>query len=230
MAGVIYYIRSAATGRTYVGSTTRGIKQRWSEHLHYLRKGTHHSRHLQRVYSKHGEDDLSVSTEYECRPGEDILAIEQQHIDLFKGRCMNGAPVSDAIYAAHAAARGRKMPDSERKRRSESAKRAIAEGRAKRGPWSDERKAAHSERLKGRKMPPVSEQARKNISASLRLMHATNGTAAKPKAPDRRTAFIANEVESWRLMRAEGKSYREIERITGRCRRVIARECRETQA
>ena len=49
MAGVIYYIRSAATGRTYVGSTTRGIKQRWSEHLHYLRKGTHHSRHLQRV-------------------------------------------------------------------------------------------------------------------------------------------------------------------------------------
>ena len=67
MAGVIYYIRSAATGRTYVGSTTRGIKQRWSEHLHYLRKGTHHSRHLQRVYSKHGEDDLSVSTEYECR-------------------------------------------------------------------------------------------------------------------------------------------------------------------
>lgn len=31
MAGVIYYIRSAATGRTYVGSTTRGIKQRWSE-------------------------------------------------------------------------------------------------------------------------------------------------------------------------------------------------------
>lgn len=80
MAGVIYYIRSAATGRTYVGSTTRGIKQRWSEHLHYL----------------------------------------------FKGRCMNGAPVSDSIYAAHAAARGRKVPDSERKRRSESAKRAIA--------------------------------------------------------------------------------------------------------
>lgn len=217
MAGVIYYIRSAATGRTYVGSTTRGIKQRWSEHLHYLRKGTHHSRHLQRVYSKHGEDDLSVSAVYECRPGEDILAIEQQHIDLFKGRCMNGAPVSDSIYAAHAAARGRKVPDSERKRRSESAKRAIAEGRAKRGPWSDERKAAHS------------EQARKNISAGLRLMHAVNGTAAKPKAPDRRTAFIANEVESWRLMRAEGKSYREIERITGRCRRVIARECWERQ-
>lgn len=30
-------------------------------------------------------------------------------------------------------------------------------------------------------------------------------------------------------IRSEGKSYREIERITGRCRRVIARECGERQ-
>jgi len=40
MAGLIYYITSKATGRVYVGSTTRSAKQRWAEHMHYLRKGT----------------------------------------------------------------------------------------------------------------------------------------------------------------------------------------------
>ena len=43
MAGLIYYITSKANGRVYVGSTTRSAKQRWAEHMHYLRKGTHHS-------------------------------------------------------------------------------------------------------------------------------------------------------------------------------------------
>ena len=52
MSGLIYYITSKATGRVYVGSTTRSAKQRWAEHMHYLRKGTHHSKHLQRVYAK----------------------------------------------------------------------------------------------------------------------------------------------------------------------------------
>ena len=51
MSGFIYYITSGATGRIYVGSTSRNVKQRWSEHLHYLRKGSHHSPHLQRVYA-----------------------------------------------------------------------------------------------------------------------------------------------------------------------------------
>ena len=37
MAGLIYYITSKATGRVYVGSTTRSAKQRWAEHMHYLR-------------------------------------------------------------------------------------------------------------------------------------------------------------------------------------------------
>ena len=38
MAGLIYYITSKANGRVYVGSTTRSAKQRWTEHMHYLRE------------------------------------------------------------------------------------------------------------------------------------------------------------------------------------------------
>ena len=61
MSGLIYYITSKATGRVYVGSTKRSAKQRWAEHMHYLRKGTHHSKHLQRVYAKYGVEDLEFS-------------------------------------------------------------------------------------------------------------------------------------------------------------------------
>lgn len=226
MVGVIYYIRSTATGRVYVGSTTRGSKQRWLEHLHYLRKGSHHSKHLQRVYSKYGEQDLQIEVAYECQEHEDLLVVEQEHIDRFVGLCMNGIPVSRSIYAAHAANRGRVMTDAEKERRSKSAKASIAEGRAKRGPWSDERKLAHSERLTGRKMPVVSEQAKANISAGLRLGYALRGESAKPSLPDQRTAFIGQEIDSWMLLRKQGKSYREIERLTGRARKVVARECK----
>lgn len=62
MAGLIYYIASKANGRVYVGSTTRSAKQRWAEHMHYLRKGTHHSKHLQRVYAKYGAEDLEFKS------------------------------------------------------------------------------------------------------------------------------------------------------------------------
>lgn len=227
VAGLIYYIRSSATGRVYVGSTTRQAKQRWAEHLHYLRKGTHHSKHMQRVYAKYGEADLQFSVELRHEGPEPLLTIEQQHIDLFIGRCMNGVPVSDSIYAAHAANRGRVMSVEEKARRSESAKKAISEGRSIRAPWSKERRAAHSIRLTGRKMPKVSQDARSNISAGLRMMHARNGTSAKPKGPDQRNAFVAAESATWRAMAAQGKSFREIERITGHSRRVIAKACKE---
>ena len=227
MAGLIYYITSKATGRVYVGSTTRSAKQRWAEHMHYLRKGTHHSKHLQRVCAKYGVEDLEFSVAAHCDDSEPLLDVEQRHIDMHAGRCMNTAPVSDSIYAAHAANRGRVMSEEEKAKRSEAARKAISEGRAIRGPWSEERKAAHAIRLTGRKMPKVSQESKDNISKGLRMMYALKGASAKPKGPDLRNAFVAAESAAWRAMAAQGKSFREIARLTGRCRRVIARACKE---
>lgn len=221
--GHIYYIASSETGRVYVGSTTRRLRQRWLEHLHYLRKGTHHSPHLQRVYKKYGEDDLSLILAQEV-VGESLLAVEQRHIDSFTGWCLNAAPVSVSIYAAHAANRARVMPDDEKARRSASAKLSILEGRAKRGPWSDERKARHSIRLTGRTMPPMTDETKKNIGEGRRLSNALRGASAKPKRD--RYAYIAAELPTWVEMAANGMSYREIERVTGRCRSMITRECK----
>ncbi|HEY0822062.1 MAG TPA: GIY-YIG nuclease family protein, partial [Rhizobacter sp.] len=132
--GVVYYIESAVTGRIYVGSTTRGQAQRWAEHLHYLRNGKHHCRHLQRVYNKHGEEDLTCRVAEHVEDELFLLAREQFHLWRHEGQLMNGVAVSDALHAANAANRGRVMPAEERARRS-----AIAKGKPK-GPFSDEHK------------------------------------------------------------------------------------------
>jgi len=221
----VYYITSLSTGRVYVGSTTRTTKQRFAEHLHYLRKNTHHSKHLQRIFNKYGEADLAFSVAQVCDECEDLLAAEQAHIDKNITIALNTAPVSDSIYAAHHANRGRKMTDEEKERRRAAALLAIEEGRQKHTPWSDERKAAHAIRLKGRKMPPVKQSTMDNISEALRARHALLGTSAKKKLTDERTAFIGREIQCWLDMRAKGMSYREMERVTGRCRKVLSREC-----
>lgn len=176
-AGVVYLIRSSATGRVYVGSTVRAPRQRWLEHLHYLRNGTHHTPHLQRVFNKYGEHDLTFEPIESVLRDSDVLAEEQYHIDHSAAPVMNSAPVSESIRAAHAANRGRVMSCEERQRRSVSAKLAIAEGRAKQGPWTEERRSLHGAALKGRKMPPVSDATREKIrQAALRRYARGNAT------------------------------------------------------
>lgn len=53
----VYHIVSKSTGRRYVGSS-KHIEGRWYAHRSSLRAGGHHSKHLQRVFNKYGEDDL----------------------------------------------------------------------------------------------------------------------------------------------------------------------------
>lgn len=55
--GVVYRIRCAANGRCYIGSSVNMAARRL-HHLWLLRRGAHHSRHLQRAYDKHGEAAL----------------------------------------------------------------------------------------------------------------------------------------------------------------------------
>lgn len=158
MTGTIYYFASKATGRVYVGSTVRKPNQRRLEHLHALRHGKHVTSHLQRVYNKHGEADLTFYVAEQVEG--DVLAAEQRHIDAI-GRpwIMNGAPVSDSILAAHAANRGRVMPPEERARRSASRLASIAAGRANLRTWDEAARMAHSVALTGRKLV-VSDETR----------------------------------------------------------------------
>jgi hypothetical protein len=226
--GGVYQIHSNATGGVYVGGTIQHLRQRWLVHLHYLRTGKHHAKLLQAVYDQHGEEDLRFSLVEWVQDKSRMLEREQAHIDAVGAKCINGAPIANGIYAAHAVNRGRVMPEDERRRRSAVAKLGFAEGRRVLAPWTAERRAAHAIALTGRKMPPVTQQTRERISQGHRLRHALLGTAAKPKTY--RYAFIEAELPHWLSMRASGKSYRAIEAITGRCRKVVAREVKKAGA
>lgn len=223
--GVIYHVACSANERVYVGSTTKATpRQRWLEHLHRLRKGDHHSPLLQRAWDKYGEAAFSFAVVETVDDGAQLLVREQFHVDLNGARLLNGSRmVSEGHLAANEATRGRRQPDDERARRSESAKRAYAEGRNPAArPWSDERKAEHSKRLRGRRMPPVSESTRQAISLAKRGTKRTPESVAKQQAT--RMRALQERLPACRELRGQGFSLRAIERATGVSRDVLARE------
>lgn len=223
--GVIYRIECSANGRVYVGSTTKTPpRQRWLEHLHRLRKGAHHSPLLQRAWDKYGDAAFSFAVVETVADGARLLMREQFHVDLNSTRLLNGSRmVSEGHLAANEASRGRRQPDDERARRSESARKAYAEGRNPAArPWSDERKAEHSKRLKGRKMPPVTEATRQAISLAKRGVKRKPESVAKQQAT--RMRALQERLPACRELRGQGFSLRAIERATGVSRDVLARE------
>ena len=221
--GVIYVIECAGNGKRYVGSTSRRPNQRRLEHLHHLRGGSHHSKRLQRCFNKYGEDSLAFSVVETVDDLNMLLPREQFHIWRAEGVCLNSAEVSDSVHCARIANTGRKHGEVERAKRSASLLAAVATGRKKPVVWTDEQRAAQSVILTGRSMPPVTAKTRANISESLKgRMPSLAGIASSVA---NRTAFIAKELPGWLEMRAAGISFREIERRTGRSRRMIEREC-----
>jgi len=77
MSGV-YRIRGGT--REYIGSTTRPFKDRWSEHLYDLRRGTHDNLHLQRLFNKYGEKSLIFEVVETCETNQ-TLEREQFYIN-----------------------------------------------------------------------------------------------------------------------------------------------------
>lgn len=94
-AGVVYRITCEANGRTYIGSTVREPRQRWLEHLHYLRKGTHHARHMQKVFAKYGEGAMRFEVIEHVADQIYLQAREQFQMWRYDGALMNGKAVVD---------------------------------------------------------------------------------------------------------------------------------------
>lgn len=77
----IYRILNMENGKFYIGSAV-DVASRWSGHRNRLRRGRHHSQHLQNAWNKYGEEsfDFSVIEVVSCR--DELIAAEQRHIDL----------------------------------------------------------------------------------------------------------------------------------------------------
>jgi len=242
-----------------VGSTSRSAKQRQSEHLHYLRRGSHHSKLLQRAYEKYGEDALTFCIAEIVEDDNFLLAREQFHIWRMCGKDMNSAPVSDSIYAAHAANRGRVMSEEERSARSIALKRAhknydysdraTDERRgALREAWvkrkaemrPDERIPTWIEMyLSGKSVREIAKATGAARATVIKNLQASNAyqkgkkyertDEAKIKAVANKLAWVVVERETWRSMHLSGLSIREIHAQTGRSRKLIARELKKME-
>jgi group I intron endonuclease len=71
----IYLIINTLDGRVYVGSSM-DIRQRFSMHRSYLRRGCHPNAHLQRAWSKYGEGAFEIRIVEECV--EELLEVREQ--------------------------------------------------------------------------------------------------------------------------------------------------------
>lgn len=83
MSTGVYEIVNAANGKRYVGSAATSFAKRWGVHRARLRKGTHHSRHLQASWNKHGADSFVFTVLLVCKP-EQVVMYEQIAIDALK--------------------------------------------------------------------------------------------------------------------------------------------------
>lgn len=79
MENVIYKISNNVNSKIYIGSSNN-FKRRKTQHLHHLRKETHHSRILQNHVRKYGINTLFFEIIDYCRDGS-LIEKEQFYID-----------------------------------------------------------------------------------------------------------------------------------------------------
>ena len=104
----VYRITHRSSGRYYVGSSKQ-LPVRLAQHRNRLNKVDHHSKYLQAMWSKYGEDSFEFEVIVNCPSWSDALDIEQQMLDEAYGSrlCMNGSrkarmPILDPEVMARA--------------------------------------------------------------------------------------------------------------------------------
>lgn len=155
----IYEILNTVTDKRYIGSAQNFLK-RWRIHIRLLRRGEHHSRHLQSAWAKHGAEAFVFQPVLYCEP-EELIEYEQLCIDE-----MNSAY---NICRVAGSTRGAVKSIECRQKISEKAK-----GRE----WTAEAKAKVSATLTGRKMSEDFSEKLKGNQRAKGLKHTDDWKAA----------------------------------------------------
>lgn len=199
MKSGIYAIVNTVNGKRYIGSSI-DIPQRWMQHRKLLRRGKHHSAHLQSAWNKYGEHAFQfVVVEYVTAC--DLLDVEQKHLD--------DRPEYNISNDAIAPMRGRKMSMETRRRMSKT------RSGKRRGSYAPGTGANISKAIKGR-APTLgfsghhhSEKSKARIGAATVANHtgkkrsglakARMSAAARSKPrSEKQLAHIANLAEQKR--------------------------------
>lgn len=175
MKPCVYKICCSKTQKIYIGSSVRAYG-RWSCHISLLRKGTHHSIHLQRAFNKHGEESFSFEIIEETQKN-DLLLREQFWIDEYKPRIYNCLLIAGSPLGVK---RSKAFRDKQSKRMK---KNTIRRGQ-KMPEISKQRISKSLIGNKYRKDIPHSNEIKKKISEGLLKAYAENrrSTVDKQKA------------------------------------------------
>lgn len=85
MKNGVYQIRNLLNGKRYIGSAAeiKGFNKRWNTHRRQLNNRQHHSRYLQRAWSKYGADVFVFEILLYCDP-KNCLMYEQIYLDVYQ--------------------------------------------------------------------------------------------------------------------------------------------------
>ena len=162
MESGIYSIWNLDNDKVYIGSGVM-VKRRWGEHIGLLRKGNHHSQHLQRAYDLFGESRLSFEVIEYCEPHK-LIEREQYWIDGLAAYGKTGYNVNPKAGSSL----GVKRSAETRAKISEAKKGKPAWNKGlKTGPQSPELIAKRIAPLRGKLRPPeVAEKISETHRAS----------------------------------------------------------------
>ena len=220
MKSGIYRILNTINGKSYVGKSSN-IASRWSGHRRSLRKGQHHSNHLQKAWDKYGEgafvfeilhleDDPVMLAKMECH-----FVLSMGTMDRDRGYNLN--LVTPASYVASPETRAKlsriqsalqteelrkHLSDVQRGvPKSDESKKKMSDVWHDTHKWSDELKEKWSVQRSGRHL---SVEARARISDGLKGHTVTqeakeNMSKAQKKimTPERRAAISAFRKAWW---------------------------------
>lgn len=208
----IYKIQSKIKPeRIYIGSAV-DIKDRWRCHLKDLRNNKHHSKKLQRHYSKYGESDLKFTVLIGCEKSE-LIKHEQFFIDSYNpyfnccitaGSCMGTKRSKETIEKMRIASTGNQIWLG--KKHTEESKIKIGLASKNRIPWnkgltgiySEETRRNISESLKGK---PLTAETKLKISNSLKgrivSIEARHKTGEAHKKPILQFDLNMNFIKEW---------------------------------
>lgn len=143
----VYSILNLKTRKFYIGSTQE-LGRRVRKHLFELRSNKHHCSHLQRAWSKYGEDNFKIVTEWIVEDISEARYLEQRFLDDLSLRKM--------LYNISFSASGGDLLSNHPRKKEIIAKR-VATVKEKELALSDEerkiRKKKLSDRVSGDKNP-----------------------------------------------------------------------------
>jgi group I intron endonuclease len=214
----IYAIRNIADGRntTYIGQSSSSVLSRWKTHTSYLKKGTHHSSHLQGAWNKYGQDAFRIVVIENIEEPELLTEREQFWLDKtreivpvynwgavartpflgMKHRPESIKKLSDRMF-------GKKLSDETKKKIQESNRKIVRSDEFRKKVSAGMKIFCSNENARQRINPPSHLGHRHSEETKNTLSEASRAYAANhPITNEMREKLSASATKAWKIRKS----------------------------